>query len=200
MGSAYDEVHTPDRALVADARSGSVRAFELLVERYYAPMLRYLTRQTGDPELAADLTQETFLEAFRDLDRASDDRSFAAWLYSIARHNMLTATRRRGLRKLLSLDRLPSEVSAVIPALRGADVADALHERDLIQRMLDGMSPKLREALLLHSLWGFRGEEIARILGISPAAARQRVCRAKEEFDREYHRGGKSEPDDTAVL
>ena len=62
------------------------------------------------------------------------------------------------------------------------------------------MSPKLREALLLHSLWGFPGGEVARILGVSPAAARQRICRAKEEFDRHYRRDERVGADDAPTL
>lgn len=51
-------VSDADYALVSAAQSGSVRAFALLVQRYHAPILRHLTRRTGDCELAADLTQE----------------------------------------------------------------------------------------------------------------------------------------------
>ena len=63
-----------DDSLVAAAQSGSARAFDLRVVRHHAAILRYLARQTGDPELAADLAQEPFLDAFRSLDRLGDDR------------------------------------------------------------------------------------------------------------------------------
>jgi len=88
-----------DDSLVAAAQNGSARAFDLLVVRHHAAILRYLARQTGDSELAADLAQETFLDAFRSLDRLGDDRSFAVWLHRIARHNLLMAWRRQRLRR-----------------------------------------------------------------------------------------------------
>lgn len=186
MEGVYDNLHSHDLALVADAQTGSVRAFELLFERYQAPLLRYLTRATGDPELAADLAQETFLDAFRDLDRFADDRPFAAWLYAVAHNNLRTALRLRRLRRTVSLDRLLERAGEVFPALRRPDVAVAADERDAIQVALDRLSPALREALLLSTLWGFPSAEVGRILGITPAAARQRICRAKEAFDKHY--------------
>ena len=174
-----------DDSLVAAAQSGSARAFDLLVVRHHAAILRYLARQTGDPELAADLAQETFLDAFRSLDRLGDDRSFAVWLHRIARHNLLVARRRQRLRRLVSLDWLLARDDEP-PALHLPDGIASAHERDLIQRALDDLSPALREALLLSSVQGFTGQEIARILGVAPAAAQRRIGRAKEQFRQRY--------------
>ena len=171
-----------EHALVAAAREGSVAAFALLVERHHAAILRYLARQTGDRELAADLAQETFLDAYRSLGRLGEEVSFAAWLHRIARHNLLPAWRRRRLRRFVSLDRLRGGGE---PAAASADEA-ACDERDLIQRALDGLGPALREALVLHDLQGFTGREVGAILGISPAAARQRVARARARFRERY--------------
>ena len=121
-----------DDSLVAAAQSGSARAFDLLVVRHHAAILRSLARQTGGPELAADLAQETFLDAFRSLDRLSDDRSFAVWLHRIAHHNLLAARRRQRLRRLVSLDWLLARALADLPAALDVLVdAGALQEDDL---------------------------------------------------------------------
>ena len=93
-----------DVALVEAAQLGSAQAFDMLVARYHGPVLRYLERQIGDVELAADLGQETFLDAYRSLDRLIGDRPFAAWLYQIARNNLRREWRTRKLRRLISLD------------------------------------------------------------------------------------------------
>ncbi len=189
-----------DRALVAAAQSGSARAFDLLVERHHPPLLRYLTRQTGDRELAADLAQETFLDAFRSLQRLADDRSFAAWLYRIARHNLLAALRRRRLHRLVSLDWLlaqPQRAEALGLIPDWSDELAACRDRELLERLFDELSPALREALLLAGAHGFTSREVALILGISPAAARQRVARAKERVRLGYqaHTGGDDDAD-----
>jgi RNA polymerase sigma factor (sigma-70 family) len=175
-----------ERTLVIAAQAGCDQSFTLLVERYHAQVLRYFNRQTGDPELAADLTQETFLDAFRRLDRLSDDRPFVAWLFRIAHNNLLHEWRRQRIRRLLSLEWLCDNGGEQEGALSHGDSAPRAHERDLIQQVLDHLSPTLREALLLHSLCGFSGEETAAILGIAPPAARQRIARAKEQFRQRY--------------
>lgn len=194
-----DAAQADDHALVAAAQSGSVQAFELLVERYHAPILRYLTRQTGDPELAADLAQETFLDAFRSLHRlGKEDYSFAAWLHRIARHNLLVAWRWRRLRRLISLDWLLAQTGPVLPALQHNDVLRTTAERDLLQAVLSDLSPTLREALVLYSVQGFSGQEVAQILGIAAPAALQRIARAKEQFRARYW--ARSGGDDDANL
>ena len=186
MLSAASELQLTDQTLIADAQTGSVRAFEILVGRYHPQILRYLTRQVGDRELAADLTQETFLDAFRHLHRLKDDQPFVAWLHRIAYYTMLHERRRRRLRHWLSLEWCLSRGGTADRHLVESDTTSAIPEHDLIQQVLASLSPSLRAALLLHSLCGFSGEQVADILGISAMAARQRISRAKEQFRLRY--------------
>lgn len=175
---------------IADAaRTGAGEAFSVRVNRHYAPLLRFLTRQTGDAELAADLTQDSFFAAFRAIDQLADERSFTAWLYQIARNQLRMEFRRRRLRRFISLDWLAAQGEARLPVSHRSDTS-AAHERDDIQRVLDDLSPALREALLLHDLCGFTSTEVAAILNVSPAAARKRIARAAAEFRRRYRSEG----------
>jgi len=182
IDAAQVSVRPSTRSVAAASRAARIGAFAALVDRHYAPLLRYLTRQTGDPDLAADLVQDTFLAAYRALDQFADDGAFAAWLYGIARNRLRMEWRRRRLRRLVSLDWLAAGGETAAPALRRPDDSRPCQQRDGIQRALAALSPALREALLLHDLGGFSGEEVARILGISPAAARKRICRAEAAF------------------
>lgn len=177
----------PDQDLVNAVRAGDVAAFTILVDRHHATLLRYLLRQTGDPELAADLAQETFLDAFHHLDLLDRDRPFIAWLLGIARNTVRMEYRRRRLQRFVSLDWLSEPVVSMFPALQQADQNVACDERDAIQRALDELNPSLREALLLHGLGGCTAPEVARILDISPAAAERRISRAKLQFRDRYH-------------
>jgi RNA polymerase sigma-70 factor (ECF subfamily) len=174
-----------ERELICAARGGCAQSFQYLTNQYYARILTFLTAQTGDPELAADLAQDTFLEAFRDLRHLPDDRPFTAWLFRIARNNVIDASRRRKSRQSVSLEWLRDEGAVEWPAMRTTDETTACHERILIQELLDELSPALREALL-YSVASVPGEEIAHILGISAATARQRISRAKAEFRLRY--------------
>ena len=178
--------HCADRAIVLAAQAGCHDAFTTLFDRYQAPILRYLTRQTGDGEQAADLTQQTFLDAYRRLDRLTGDRPFAAWLYRIAHNNLLHAWRQQRIRQMASLDRLLEEGGTAQRALQQADSTAQVHERELIGTVLNSLTPALREPLLLFCLHGFSSAAVAATLGISPEAARQRIARAREQFRHHY--------------
>ncbi len=172
-----------DRALVARAQAGSRAAFDRLAERHYPAILRYLARKTGDAELAADLAQETFLDAWRDLGRLHDGDAFPRWLYRIARNNLLPAWRRRPATSLDALAERGAEIPAV---LRGEDPAGGCVERQAVLLTLGRLSDAARQALLLHTVHGLSCEEVGLRLGISREAAKKRIGRAKADFRKEH--------------
>ena len=172
--------------LVSAAQAGCEESFRVLVDRYHGQVLRYLARHTNDRELAADLTQETFLDAFRHLDRYQADRPFVAWLYRIAHYNLLHERRKQRIRQWLSLDWLIEQAGDAHGALHQPDAIPHLHERTLIRQTLEQLSPTLRVPLLLYSVGGFSSQEVAAMLAIAPAAVRQRVARAKAQFRQHY--------------
>jgi RNA polymerase sigma-70 factor, ECF subfamily len=176
-----------DLQLVMAARSGSGSAFDLLVDRYTLPIQRYLYRLVGDRELAADLTQETFLDAYRALHRLPDDQSFAAWLYRAALNEALPVLRRRRLLRMVPLDAFVNRAGRWIGRAPGeSERVDDVAEREVIQATLDQLSVGERAAVLLHSLGGFTTDEVARILEITPDAAGKRISRGKERFRQGY--------------
>jgi RNA polymerase sigma-70 factor (ECF subfamily) len=176
-----------EQQLVVAAKTGCSDAFNQLTERYYGPMLRYFTRHTGNHELAADLAQDTFCDAFRRLDHLQVDRPFPAWLFRIGHYNLLHAWRRQGTRRIVSLDTYVDQAGEAQRALHQPDRTISVNERDCIRQTLAMLTPTLREPLLLHSGYGYTSEEIANILGIAPTAVRQRLARAKEQFRQVYN-------------
>jgi RNA polymerase sigma-70 factor (ECF subfamily) len=186
MAGTFEDAGIDEQELADAALRGCVQAFEVLVARYYAPLVGHLARQTGDRDLAAEIAQETFLDAYSHLERLQEGQPFAAWLYRIARNHMLSEMRRRRLRRVLSLEWVAAGRAADSIRLHEDDQTATVHESDLIQQVLDTLNPTLREALLLSSLWGYPSHEVGAILDISPEAARQRVGRAKEQFRQRY--------------
>jgi RNA polymerase sigma-70 factor, ECF subfamily len=174
-----------DLRIISAARDGSVAAFDLLVDRYYDDIARYLFRLVGDRELAADLTQETFLVAYTALHQLSDDRPFSAWLYRVALNRARPVLRRRALLRFVPLDHVAHLLGGLV-GRGGTEHFDAVAEREVVQRVLDQLPDGQRIVLLLHSMVGFTAEEISLIVGTSPGAAARQVSRARERF-RQLH-------------
>lgn len=177
-----------DDALVAAARAGCHEAFERLVERHHPQLLRYLTQRTGDREFAADVAQDALIVAYRRLSDLPDNRPFAPWLYRIAQNSLGTAQRAHRRKPWPSLDHKLGEDTRLEAACQATDEVADVCEREAIDWILKDLSSTLCEALLLHSLIGFTAPEVAKILGISRAAAERRISRAHQEFRRRYCR------------
>jgi RNA polymerase sigma-70 factor (ECF subfamily) len=167
--------------VIVSAHEGTAGAFGILVDRYYAEIAAYCYRLTGDRELAADLTQETFLDAWRGLHRVADDQSFAAWLYRIALNHARPVLRRRRVLQFLTLD-IVGEFASGRPAGATSDHEDEIVARDAVQQALDRLSHRQRAVLLLHGLAGFTSQEIAWLTGASPATVTRQITRAREQF------------------
>lgn len=177
-----------DQDLVASVLSGDSDAFRLLFERHQPRLLTYLTAQTGDPFLAEDLAQDTFLTAYEHLPELAGDRLFAPWLFRIAHNRLHRVWRRRRLFHFLSLDHILSSASAGNLATRSTtDPSDACARIELVDQALAGLTADQRGVLLLHELAGFSVAEIAHITGRSPVATERMVSRARSRFRVRYH-------------
>jgi RNA polymerase sigma-70 factor (ECF subfamily) len=149
------------------------------VERYQAPIARYLRRLVGETALAEDLTQETFLKAYLAILKTDSDLALRPWLYRIATNEAKMYFRRRRLIRFLPFLGDRHQVPAP-PAEEG------LGERDLVRQALARLPKDYASALLLYLVEGFRHQEVGAILGISPEAARKRVARGSEMFRKVY--------------
>lgn len=171
--------------VIALVRAGEVNAFAEIVEHYQAPIQRYLYRLTGDYQMAQDLTQDTFLQAYKGILRTNADLSFKAWLYRIAINNAWQHRRRK---KLVSFIPFNDHMESDIPVTEIP--SDCMGEKMAIQEALTKVPEEQRTCLVLHLVEGFKYREIAETLGISEDAVRMRVARGKEAFQRLYRGGG----------
>lgn len=173
-----------EAAVIAQVRLGNIDAFADIVEHYQSSIQRYLYRLTDDYELAKDLTQDTFIQAYKGILKTDSELSFKAWLYRIATNNARQHHRRKKLILFIPFDDNsrknipPDEIKS-----------DTIDEKIAIQEALIRVPEEQRTCLVLHLIEGFKYREIAETLGISEDAVRMRVTRAKETFRRSY-RGG----------
>jgi len=144
--------------------------------RYQRPIYGYLLGMVGDVEQAEDLTQDTFLKAYKALPRTPDP-ALPAWLYRIATNTALDALRRRRLRWLPFTpgdeERWPD------PA---PDLPTRCAEQEAVRRALAALTPPQRACLLLRARDGLTLDEVAWALGLSIGAAKMTLYRAKERF------------------
>lgn len=164
--------------------------FDSIVAAYEAPISRYLYGMVGDLELARDLTQDTFLSAFRALP-STEITNLSGWLYRIATNHAMSHFRRKKLIGWISLTRLAD--AGREPSR--PDHGDWIATSKSIEQALLQVSPKDRACLLLKAA-GFNSEEIAEQLGCSEGAARTRLSRAREAFRQAYHQYEHDEAED----
>lgn len=163
-------------------RSGDAAAWEDVVNEYQAPLSRYLHRMVQDRELARDLTQDTFLEAYQAAQKSEGRLELKPWLYRIATNNAIQVLRRR---RLISwLPWVDGVVSREAPSRPSQE--DCFIQGELVRQALDGLPAKYRSVLLLHENDGFNCEQIGGIVNISQQAAKKRLARARVMFRDAY--------------
>lgn len=161
-----------DRALVAAARRDA-RAFGALYERYATPIYRYAYVRLHNAPAAEDATSQIFLKALQGLSQFRDGM-FVAWLYRIA-HNVVADVMRRGP-VTTDFDAMEFELHA---ADSTEDAAIRATERAAFYRAMEGLPEEQRNVLEM-TLSGFKGEEIAQILGKTHASVKMLRWRGME--------------------
>ncbi len=165
--------------------------FEQWFSQYRLPLLDYLYGMTRDREWAADLVQETFLNAYTVADSPTTIANPRAWLYRIATNTGLTALQRRKRFTWLPLTAAAPSPGASssdrwkrpeLAEFSAQDVAADVAERDAVWKTLAELPPRWRSVLLLQATAGFEVREIATQLGLSEANVRKILFRAKERF------------------
>ncbi len=170
-----------DQALVLeDALAEREAAFEQLFREYYGDILAYLYRLVGERKQAEDLTQDTFVKAYRALPDLAADANQRAWLYRIGTNTALDWLRRRRL-----IAWLPLLEGDAHPLVR-TSFAETSLEGVAVQRALAQLSARYRVPLVLFACQGLSTQEIAEILHISRGAVKTRLFRARKKFRRIY--------------
>lgn len=175
-----DPVET-DRELVQRARRGDRWAEEALYHRHVRGVARVVSRLLARSVEAEDVVQDTFIEAFRDLDRLQDPSAFGRWLQRVAVHQVHRRFRRRRLLRALGLDRGEDDLSLVEQADPGAG-PDVLAELRELDRVLDRLSPERRVAWVLRYVEGQTLDEVAEICGRSLATIKRQIAAAQREI------------------
>jgi RNA polymerase sigma-70 factor (ECF subfamily) len=159
-----------DARLVELARADDVEAFGELVHRYERRVGAVLARLLPDERDVEEALQDTFLKAWRSLDRFRSESALFTWLYRIAVNEALQRLRKRQ-DELRELDELADPVDAVEPP--------DLELRSFLSARVNALPIEYRTALVLRDIEGLSNQEVADALGVSLAAAKSRIHRAR---------------------
>jgi RNA polymerase sigma factor (sigma-70 family) len=166
------------QALVGRARGGDLDAFTALVERYQRLAHGSAVTLLHDADLARDVTQESFLIAWRSLPNLLDTKAFAAWLRGIVRRQALHALRTRRLESLVEPGDVPDERHSAEHAL------EASRRQELALAALAGLPDGLREAAVLRWVHDCSQAQIAAFLGLPVTTVNNRLHTARGRLKR----------------
>lgn len=178
---------TEEQAWIRQAQQGDEAAFTRLVEAYQRPVYSLCYRMLGQAEAAEDAAQETFLKAYRNLNRYDNERPFATWLLSIAAHHCIDQLRR--LRFLaFSLDSGEEEQTELPDRFAPDPEAEATRQQDneRLHRLLQTLDPLDRAALVLRYWHDASEVEIAQALRLTVPAVKSRLHRARRLLARKW--------------
>jgi len=183
-----EESRAADRKIVEAIRSGDTGAYRELVERYQGRVFAMVCGMVRDREEARDITQETFVKAYRNLDRFRLDSSFYTWLYRIAMNGAIDYLRRQKVRR-------HSEFNDEVGKKDGTGMVDSTHRkmdpgkdlerkrlRKKIFEALDQLSEDHRQILVLREIEGLSYEEIAETMEIPEGTVMSRLFYARRKM------------------
>lgn len=150
------------------------RRYDSLVRALHADIFRYAYWLCGDKHIAEDVTQETFLRAWRSLESLKDDKAAKAWLITIVRRE----NARRFERKQFDYSDIEQEQLED----HFSSSTEENTEQYLIRKQIAKLEIEYREPLLLQVIGGFSGEEIAEILELNRNTVMTRLFRARNQL------------------
>jgi RNA polymerase sigma-70 factor (ECF subfamily) len=177
-----------DAVAVARARAGDQDAFGMLVERHSIRLFQMIYRMTGNEQDAEDMVQETFLRAYKQLNRFESRAGFGTWLHRIAANCALDFLRKRK-RQDQQVDPVEPETEEPMSALSSNtpppdEQVFHLEVRQKVEAVMEQLTPMEQAAFVLRHFEGKSIEEIGRALGTGPNATKQSIFRAVQKMRR----------------
>jgi RNA polymerase sigma-70 factor (ECF subfamily) len=175
-----------DQELVVRAQAGDKRAFELLVIKYQRRVARLLSRLIRDQNEIEDVSQESFIKAYRALPSFRGESAFYTWLYRIAINTAKNYLATLGRRPQLSADYADEDGEVMDAAAQIPDYhtpETELSNRQIVSTVnavVDELPSELRTAITLREMDGLSYEDIAAVMNCPIGTVRSRIFRARE--------------------
>lgn len=174
-----------DAELVKRCKTEDMQAFERLFKRYQKRIYNFILYQVQASETAADLTQEVFFLAWRNLSSLRKEEAFLSWLYQIARNHCRNFQKKRRL-KTESLEELLDNEQETWEIPDDSENPEKLslsaELQTVVKRAISNLREKHRTVIILHYVEGLEVTEIAEIMEIPSGTVKSRLARAREKL------------------
>jgi len=174
-----------DVQLIHSVLSGDDAAFDLLVKKYEKGVHALAWRKIGDFHYAEEITQDTFLQAYKKLSTLKNPRQFAGWLYVIA-NRLCIDWMRKQKPAMQSLENTPmekiEEVSYRDYVSEQQRIRSAERRHEIVKKLLEKLPESERTVVTLYYLGEMTTKEISKFLGISVKTIGSRLRRARERL------------------
>ena len=178
-----------DQELVERVKNGDKRAFDLLVLKYQYKVMGLIGRYVSDKHEVMDISQESFIKAYRAIGNFRGDSAFYTWLYRIAVNtakNYLVGRNRRPPNSDVALDN--EEEYTVFDQLADTETPDATLNKNRLEKVIyetiESLPEELKAAIRFREFDGFSYEEIAQIMDCPVGTIRSRIFRAREAIEK----------------
>lgn len=171
-----------DSRLARKVQRGDRQAFEVILSRYERPIFSFVYHFFQNQALCEDLTQETFLRAFRFIKSFRTDEKLSTWLFSIAKNLCIDEMRRLQKGKTVPIDAVDPDdlVAGSDPASDPVDASIVLQEGEIIHRAIARLPEKYRICIILFYFNELTYEEISRVMKISMSNTKILLFRGKK--------------------
>jgi RNA polymerase sigma-70 factor (ECF subfamily) len=179
-----------DLELVRRVQSGDKSAFDVLVIKYQQKVINLVTRYVHDPHIAMDVSQESFIKAYRGLKNFRGDSAFYTWLYRIAintaKNHLVTKRRRMPDDDIDAQEAEQYEGGEMLRDISTPENELLTEEiNDTITAAINALPDDLRIAITLRELEGLSYEEISDAMDCPIGTVRSRIFRARESIEAE---------------
>ena len=170
-----------EQGWVEAARRGDKQAFSQLVQAYQRPVFNLTYRMLGNSEEAEDAAQETFLRAYARLGQYDPQMKFSTWVFSIANHHCIDRLRKRRATHI-SIDDNPVLENLQEDTPQPEHQALEQEQSIELQGLINLLEPEYRTPLVLRYWEEMSYEEIAEAMGVTVAAVKSRLFRARQQL------------------
>ncbi len=177
-----------DAQLIQRVLKGDDTAFSALVRKYQRSVHALAWRKIGDFHIAEDITQDTFLQAYQRLSTLKEPQRFASWLYVIAANYCKMWLRKRRLSTQSLEDTSSVQIEKATYSghvIEENERTTAESQREVVKKLLAKLQESERTVITLYYLGEMTYEEISEFLGVSVAAIKNRLYRARNRLKEE---------------